>query len=397
MARRVSKPAAPTSVEAVRHTGDSRVEHPHRRARVARRPESRGPQTLRYPRDPSLDPQLVWKGKDEQDGEDLEVPGRPDLHPGDRSTRWRSSRTCAPRAQGRQPEPQLDLFAPLQRPRRSRRRSTSTATPAKWSNRMILGDSLLVMTSLAEKEGLKGQVQTIYIDPPYGIKFGSQLAGQHAQARRHGRQGRGRHAPARAGHAPSATPGSSASTRTSRYLRDRLVVARELLTESGSIFVQIGDENVHLVRALLDEVFGSENFVSPDHVPKTTASSRRATSAAISDYLLWYARDAESTEVPAALSSDEARLATSASAYTLRRAAGRRRRRLHDADEARIERLLPAGARDLPHRRPDVAKGAPAARCRRSSSTAATFIPAASGTGRPTSWMARSSALRERV
>ncbi len=151
------------------------------------------------------------------------------------------------------------------------------------------------MTSLAEKEGLKGKVQSIYFDPPYGIKFGSQLAGEHPQARREGRQGRGRRPASRSRSRPSATPGSSASTRYLTYLRDRLVAARDLLTESGSIFVQIGDENVHLVRCVMDEVFGSENFVSLITFKKTTARARRNEFiGSVSDYLLWYAKDTSS-------------------------------------------------------------------------------------------------------
>src|SRR5690606_37184402 len=130
-----------------------------------------------------------------------------------------------------------------------------------WTNRMILGDSLLVMASLAEKERLRGKVQMIYIDPPYGIKFGSNW------------QVSTRKCDVKDGKAEDATrqPEQVRAFRDTwklgihsylSYLRDRLVIARDLLTESGSCFVQIGDENVHLVRAIMDEVFGSENFVS---------------------------------------------------------------------------------------------------------------------------------------
>ena len=112
---------------------------------------------------------------------------------------------------------QLDLFGDFNGMRRIRREaSTSTSTTQNWSNRMILGDSLLVMTSLAEKEGLKGKVQMIYIDPPYGIKFGSNWQVEHAQAGREGRQGRGRRRASRSRSGRSATPGSWASTPTSR-------------------------------------------------------------------------------------------------------------------------------------------------------------------------------------
>ena len=144
-----------------------------------------------------------------------------------------------------------------------------------WQNRMILGDSLLVMSSLAEKEGLKGQVQMIYLDPPYGIKFGSNW--QVSTRKRDVKDGKAEDA--------TRQPEQIKAFRDTwklgihsylAYLRDRLQVARELLTESGSIFVQIGDENVHLVRCLLDEVFGSENFVAADYVSEDNDESRRS-------------------------------------------------------------------------------------------------------------------------
>ena len=130
-----------------------------------------------------------------------------------------------------------------------------------WSNRMILGDSLQVMASLAEREGLRGKVQCIYFDPPYGIKFNSNF--QWSTTSRDVKDGNG-------GHITREPEQVKAFRDTWRdgihsyltYLRDRLTVARDLLAETGSIFVQIGDENVHLVRALLDEVFGEDNFVS---------------------------------------------------------------------------------------------------------------------------------------
>ena len=140
---------------------------------------------------------------------------------------------------------------------------------------MILGDSLLVMTSLAEKEGLKGKVQMIYLDPPYGIKFGSNW--QVSTRKRDVKDGKAEDA--------TRQPEQVRAFRDTwklgihsylAYLRDRLVVARELLTETGSVFVQIGDENVHLVRCVMDEVFGSENFVSPDHVHEDNGRSLRS-------------------------------------------------------------------------------------------------------------------------
>ena len=132
----------------------------------------------------------------------------------------------------------------------------------KWANRMILGNSLHVMTSLAEKEGLKGKVQMIYIDPPYGIKFGSNW--QVSTRKRDVKDGKVRGYDAAAG-AGAGVPGHMEARHPlvpSATFAIGLLVARDLLTETGAIFVQIGDENVHLVRCLLDEVFGTENFAA---------------------------------------------------------------------------------------------------------------------------------------
>ena len=156
---------------------------------------------------------------------------------------------------------------------------------------MILGDSLMAMTSLAEKEGLRGQVQMIYIDPPYGIKFGSNW--QVSTRKRDIRDGRAEDA--------TREPEVVRAFRDTwqlgihsylTYLRDRLAVSRELLSESGSVFVQIGDENVHLVRTLMDEVFGRENAVSTI-VFRTTANLTGNYLGRNSDYILWYARSIE--------------------------------------------------------------------------------------------------------
>ncbi len=154
---------------------------------------------------------------------------------------------------------------------------------------MILGDSLLVMTSLAEKEGLKGKVQMIYLDPPYGIKFGSNW--QVSTRKRDVKDGKAEDA--------TRQPEQIKAFRDTwelgihsylAYLRDRLVVARELLTESGSVFVQIGDENVHLVRCLLDEVYGSENFCAHITFKKTGASTEGLLASGY-DHVLWFAKE----------------------------------------------------------------------------------------------------------
>jgi adenine-specific DNA-methyltransferase len=165
-----------------------------------------------------------------------------------------------------------------------------------WSNRMILGDSLQAMASLAEREGLRGRVQCIYFDPPYGIKFNSNF--QWSTTSRDVKDGN-------TGHITREPEQVKAFRDTWRdgihsyltYLRDRLTVARDLLTDSGSIFVQIGDENVHRIRALMDEVFGEQNFVSLVTVAKTTGAGSPAIGtnvlASISDFVVWYAKDIE--------------------------------------------------------------------------------------------------------
>ena len=154
---------------------------------------------------------------------------------------------------------------------------------------MILGDSLLVMASLSEKEGLKGRVQMIYMDPPYGIKFGSNW--QVSTRKRDVKDGKAEEV--------TRQPEQIKAFRDTwelgihsylSYLRDRLVLARELLTETGSVFVQIGDENVHLVRCLMDEVFGSENFVALVVLQKTSAPTDRYVPT-VSDFILWYGKN----------------------------------------------------------------------------------------------------------
>ena len=158
-----------------------------------------------------------------------------------------------------------------------------------WSNRLIQGDSLLTMSSLLERENMAGQVQTIYIDPPYGIKYNSNW--QMKLNDRNVKDGSDDHL--------TGEPEMIKAFRDTwelgihsylSYLRDRLLVARELLTESGSCFVQISDENVHLVRCLMDEVFGSENFVSLITVKKSGGMSQQVINN-ISDYVLWYSKD----------------------------------------------------------------------------------------------------------
>ena len=283
----IKKPNAPTPVESVKHN-DTRVNIPTEELRNFVKDDEHKPKTVLYPRDPSLDPQLVWKGKDEQDQEDLAVPAVPiyiqeKIHPQALVENLRDT------AKKGETEPELSLFNDFNGISDFREKIDFYNHEQHWTNRMILGDSLLVMNSLAEKEGLKGKVQMIYIDPPYGIKFGSNW------------QVSTRKRDVKDGSAVDATrqPEQIKAFRDTwelgihsylAYLRDRLVVARELLTETGSVFVQIGDENVHLVRCLMDEVFGAENFVVEISVQKTGSQTGDFIQSN-NDYLLWFAKD----------------------------------------------------------------------------------------------------------
>src|SRR5437588_7400245 len=244
-------------VESIRHK-NKRVNIPTEELRDFVADEELAPKTMLYPRDPSLDPQLVWKGKDEQDREDLAVPVVPIYI--QEKIHSQAIIDALPRIE----EPgddQTNLFADFNGgPQDFAQRVDFYHHEQNWSNRLVLGDSLLVMTSLAEKEGLKGKVQTIYIDPPYGIKFGSNW--QVSTRKRDVKDGKAEDA--------TRQPEQIRAFRDTwelgvhsylSYLRDRLTAAHDLLTDSGSIFVQIGDENVHLVRNVMDEVFGSENFI----------------------------------------------------------------------------------------------------------------------------------------
>ena len=180
---------------------------------------------------------------------------------------------------------QLDLFADFNGLSDEARSTEFYQHDANWTNRMILGDSLQVMASLAEREGLRGKVQCIYIDPPYGIKFNSNF--QWSTTSRDVKDGKADHITRE----PEQVKAFRDTWRDGihsylTYLRDRLTVARDLLTESGSIFVQIGDENVHRVRALMDEVFGEGNFISSKfRSKKTTATNFRITCQVILIYL----------------------------------------------------------------------------------------------------------------
>jgi len=288
----------PTKVASIRHK-DKRANIPTEELRDFVADEELAPKTMLYPRDPSLDPQLVWKGKDEQDREDLAVPVVPiyiqeKIHPQAiiDDLLAHAGRPAGDRVAEEAAAYQIELFGEFNGgPHNFEQKVDFYHHEQNWTNRLILGDSLLVMTSLAEKEGLKGKVQSMYFDPPYGIKFGSNW--QVSTRKRDVKDGKAEDA--------TRQPEQVRAFRDTwklgihsylAYLRDRLVVARDLLTETGSIFVQIGDENVHLVRCVMDEVFGSENFCSLISY-RTTSSLGGELLGKSCDYILWYAKQRE--------------------------------------------------------------------------------------------------------
>ena len=278
--------SGPLKVEVIKH-GDKRTNIPTNELRGFVDDDEKRPTTTLYPRDPSLDPQLVWRGKDEQDSQDLAVPTVP-IYIQEKVQPRALIENLRQTAAAGQPEPELSLFDDFNGIE-FEDLVDFYHHEQNWANRLILGDSLLVMTSLAEKERLRGKVQTIFIDPPYGISFGSnwQVTTRERQVRD--------------GKVDQITrqPEQIRAFRDTwkegihsylAYLRDRLIVGRDLLTDTGSIFVQIGDENIHLVRSLLDEVFGSENFVSLITFRKTSSATADFLPGVV-DYILWYARD----------------------------------------------------------------------------------------------------------
>ena len=241
-------------------------------------------------RNRDLDPQLVWRGKDEQDELDLVVAAPPlyiqeKVHPKvliedlRRETRVRAKQS---------PGAAFDLFADFNGYPDQEAATEFYQHDINWNNRMILGDSLCVMASLAEREGLRGQVQCIYFDPPYGIKFNSNF--QWSTTSRDVKDGNRDHITRE----PEQVKAFRDTWRDGihsylTYLRDRLTVARDLLADSGSIFVQIGQDNVHRLRCLMDEVFGEQNLVV-EILIKKKGSQKSSMIDPVNDYVLWYSR-----------------------------------------------------------------------------------------------------------
>lgn len=301
------KPKTPLTVEALKHDEATRKNIPTAEYQSLMQKEDSAPVRVSYPRggnglddekaqrNRDLDPQLVWRGKDQQDWSDLLVNAPPlyiqeKVHPKvliddlRRETERREEAKAETQAGN-----MADLFADFNGLPSDNAKTEFYQHDAHWANRMILGDSLQVMASLAEREGLRGKVQCVYFDPPYGIKFNSNF--QWSTTSRDVKDGNTDHITRE----PEQVKAFRDTWRDGihsylTYLRDRLIVARDLLTDSGSIFVQIGEENVHLLRVLMDEVFGETNFVRCIGFKKTVGQTTNVIPSTF-DYLLWFSKD----------------------------------------------------------------------------------------------------------
>jgi adenine-specific DNA-methyltransferase len=291
MPPRNPKAKAPTQVGAITHANKRTNLPTADQAADWNVDEVAAPLEIRYRRDPTLDPQLVWKGKDELDGDDLVADAAPIYiqEKIDPRVLIENLRDTASRPAD---EPELTLFESFDG-LDELDLVEFYKHDANWSNRLILGDSLNVMASLAEREALRSKVQMIYIDPPYGIKFGSNW--QVSARKRDVKDGKLEDASREVEQIKAFRDTWELGIHSYlSYLRDRLTVAKDLLTASGSVFVQIGDENVHLVRALMDEVFGSENFLSLITYKTTSGAGSPSggtdSLAGVTDHIIWYAK-----------------------------------------------------------------------------------------------------------
>ena len=324
--------AAGKSVETLRHEADTRTNIPTAEYQSMVGEDTESPLRTAYQRrNRDLDPQLVWRGKDEQDLADLVVNVPPlyiqeKVHPKALidDLRRHSDQWSVASGQDKDRPPdtghwQPALFADFNGLPEGADRTEFYQHEGYWQNRMVLGDSLQVMASLSEREGLQGKVQCIYIDPPYGIRFNSNF--QWSTTSRDVRDGNRDHITRE----PEQVKAFRDTWRDGihsylTYLRDRLTVARDLLADSGSIFVQIGDENVHRVRALMDEVFGEENFVSLITFPTSIGLGARHLDNV--NFMLWYAKSNEQSQI---------------SAHILSRSGSRRIRRAVTRNDERID------------------------------------------------------------
>ena len=285
------KSSATKTVEAFKHDDATRKNIPTAEYQSVLKKEQQSPIQVAYERrNRDLDPQLVWRGKDEKDWSDLVVPAPP-LYIQEKVHPKVLIDDLLAKTKSEQKDAQFDLFNDFNGVPHGADKTEFYQHDQNWTNRMILGDSLQVMASLAEREGLRGKVQCIYFDPPYGIKFNSNF--QWSTTSRDVKDGKADHITRE----PEQVKAFRDTWRDGihsylTYLRDRLTVARDLLTDSGSIFVQISDENVHRVRSVLEEIFGEDCYLGMIAFSKTSglaASGRLSTSF---DYLLWYCKKA---------------------------------------------------------------------------------------------------------
>lgn len=288
---RAKKVAAKMAVATLTHEEATRKNIPTAEHHSVMNKDQQNPIRVAYERrNRDLDPQLVWRGKDDKDWSDLMVDAPPlyiqeKVHPkvliDDLLKKTEKDEETD--------EVQPDLFADFNGIPDEASKTEFYQHDANWTNRMILGDSLQVMSSLAEREGLRGKVQCIYFDPPYGIKFNSNFQWSTTS----------RDVKDKMDHITREPEQVKAFRDTWRdgihsyltYLRDRLTVARDLLGDSGSIFVQIGSENVDKVKSLLEEIFGQENFLSLIFVSKTSGFGDTRTLGSIGDFVVWFAKD----------------------------------------------------------------------------------------------------------
>src|SRR6266542_4456216 len=289
--KKFNKKSGKKTIAVLRHR-DKRRNLPTAEFQEVMQEEEKTPIQLAYERrNRDLDPQLVWRGKDEQDWSDLVVHAPPlyiqeKVHPKvliDDLQRESTQRAITEGAET------PDLFADFNGLPKDARATEFYQHDANWTNRIILGDALQVMASLAEREGLRAKVQCIYIDPPYGIEFNSNF--QWSTTSREVKDGKTDHITRE----PEQVKAFRDTWRDGihsylTYLRDRLTVARDLLADSGSLFVQIGDENVHIVRAVMDEVFGKYNLCAQITTVKTAGQTSELI-AGTADYVLWFAKN----------------------------------------------------------------------------------------------------------
>ncbi len=295
-----TKKNTPLTVETIKHDDATRKNIPTAEYQSVMAKDEQKPVRVEYERrNRDLDPQLVWRGKDEQDWSNLVVHAPPlyiqeKVHP--KVLVDDLKRESELRREAKEPNAeQVDLFADFNGLPSGGAKTEFYQHDAHWANRMILGDSLAVMASLAEREGLRGKVQCIYFDPPYGITFNSNF--QWSTTDRVAKPD----AADRITREPEQVKAFRDTWRDGihsylTYLRDRLTVARDLLSDTGSIFVQIGSENVHRVRAVLDEVFGDANAIT-EIVVKKKGSQKSSMLDPVNDFILWYSRSPRSAGV----------------------------------------------------------------------------------------------------